>query len=820
MRKIFFASLIYLLPQFVMSQVEQAPVYSPDGRVTCMAAKGDTLIVGGYFNHVGKFTGCGALVKASSDEPILSFPKVIGAIFSSSPDGNGGFYIYGKYRRESENASAESKRIEHILPDNTFEPGFTLLVNCVFNNGKIIYHNGILYFGGQLVTQIGGQNAGDLAAIDVQTKLVLAWTPVIGRFNNSGVGNIVAIENTLYIMGNFTDVGGLLRRNIAAIEIGTGLVKAWNFAANFATPQSYTSIVPYGNSIIIGGGFGDGGPPNGLKHACAKVDVATGTNFQYIFQSGGLFGNGVSYLYWAANVNALAIKGDVLFAYSWGTFDTRVVAVNLADSNRTIWAKYFNMIANASDLAVVGNSLYVAGENFSAIYKTDSTNSNPANIERSIKGAVKLNVFTGISENWNPDAVAWNTTDIKSMSISGTNIFIGGAFSHLKGVDRGCVYMINTQTETILPFKINASYVQTDVNTVKVCGDTVFIGGSSLRNSLNQFSCIVAHDINTGVVLNWNPVISGSAFTTEVDDRNVYIGGRMNEPAGGSGRTNLFAIDRYTGALINWAPNPSWDVYAIQVHNRKLYVAGDFNTVFGEARKKLASFNTNDLSLAGWNPGANFAAGAIKPSDNTIWAGGQFFQVAGSARRLFAGVDQEMGYLRSSPVLNYGSSVNAFAQKGCYLFMGGIFRINNTSLCNNLTVYDLFNRTMIPSNQFCVNIEDLGGKLSCINIIGNDIYFGGDFLKVNGKANASYIGRIRYAPGFFASCGDYVSIQHGDWNNPSTWESGEVPPPSGKVKVRHSVTVMQHSSCYSLKVEPGGMVNMSPGIRLDVLSNY
>lgn len=793
-------------------------MYSPDGKVNCMAVKGDTLIVGGYFNHVGKFTGCGALVTATSDEPVLSFPKLIGAIYSSTPDGNGGFYVYGTYRREAEPASAATKRIEHILANSTFEPGFSLLVNMVFNRAKILYHNGVLYFGGQLVSQIGGQTAGDLAAIDVNTKLLLPWVPVVGRFNNSGVGNLVAIGNTLYIMGNFTDVGGQLRRNIAAIEIGTGQVTPWNFGANFATGQSYTSMVPYGNRLIIGGGFGDGGPTNGLKHGCANVDAITGTDYQYIFQSGGLFGNGPNYLYWAANVTALAINGNVLFAFSRGTYDTRVVAVNLTDSNRTIWAKYFNMIADPEEITVSANSLYIVGEGFSDIYLTDSTNDKMTNIERTIKGAVKLNVFTGQSENWNPNAVGLNTTDVACMSIIGTNIFLGGAFTHLKGLDRGGIYMINTETETILPFKINTSF--TEVNTVKLSGDTIFIGGSNIRNSLNQFSCIAAHNFNTGNVLNWNPIFSGSAFASAIDNRYVYVGGRMSEPAGGSGRINLFAIDRQTGALANWSPNPSFDVYAMQLYNNQLYIGGDFNTILGVARRKMAAFNTVDLSLTGWNPDANLAVTALTASDNTIWSGGQFFQLSSIARRLFAGIDQVQGSLRPTPVLNYGSTVNTFAQKGCYLFMGGSFRINNTSQCNNITAYDMFNKTMLPTTSLCMDIDDLGGNITSMQWVGNDLYFGGNFLKVNGKANASHIGRLRYSPTFFAGCGTYITVQNGDWHNPTTWLAGEVPPSSAKVTVRHNVTVTQAASCYSLSLIEGGLVTVSNGLKLDILSSY
>jgi len=60
--------------------------------------------------------------------------------------------------------------------------------------------------------------------------------------------------------------------------------------------------------------------------------------------------------------------------------------------------------------------------------------------------------------------------------------------------------------------------------------------------------------------------------------------------------------------------------------------------------------------------------------------------------------------------------------------------------------------------------------VNAIGIINNDMFFGGDFTKVNGKATASNIGRIRFPAGFFDGCGEYISVQNGNWNTAATWQ--------------------------------------------------
>lgn len=233
MKKFLFYAIIY--PTFSCSfivglyaQTTLPLTYSPDGSINSIITKGDTLIVGGNFNHVGKYTGGGALLSPNTDEPDLLFPKINGNIKCSSSDGNGGFYILGSFYKESESSNNSRTRIEHILANYTFDSNFSLTLSSPFIN-HILYHNGILYIGSDVTYTIDGQAVDKLAAINVTTKAIQSWIPTLTiSVGNTAVNRIFAKGHSLYIIGNFGEVGGIAREDAAAIQIGTGTVKAWN----------------------------------------------------------------------------------------------------------------------------------------------------------------------------------------------------------------------------------------------------------------------------------------------------------------------------------------------------------------------------------------------------------------------------------------------------------------------------------------------------------------------------------------------------------------------------------------------------------------
>ncbi len=682
------------------------------------------------------------------------------------------FYVLGNYYRETENPSSGSPRIEHILANNTFEVGFSIPITGVWNTiNHMLFHNGILYLGASNDYSIMGQTVPRLAAINVTTKQLISWIPALTRTaGNIEVKRIAANGNSLYILGAFDAVGGVTRVNAACIQIGTGTVKSWNPSPNW-TGAGYSDLIFYKNEIYYRWGGGGGGGGGGFhdvvfsKHAAAVVDTVSGQTFRYLFVSGGLFGNNGGYLYWAAGVSRLALKDDVLFAFSNGTFDTRITAINLNTVNignpnvpyasGFLWMKYFNMIASPSDMAVIGNSLFLLGSNFNEVYKTDSTNASPTAIERKIKGGVKLNTTTGALENWFPDPVGWNENAVWTMSVSGNKIFAGGVFSHVNGLDRVGVYMMNTQTEAILPFKLNFAfgYPITEVRALKLVRNDLYVGGGLSWLSFRDYP-VLGFNVNTGAILNWYPPRLGDASVIEANNDFVIVGGTLAEPTGGAGRQNLFAINRTNATLSNWAPNPSQSVNALHLANGQLYVGGWFTSISGQTRNRAASYDVANLNLTNWNPNVSWGGvNAIHLKSGSVWLGGGFSTVDGLTRNLIAGVDPITGTNNINPNTSFASSpVNIFTSKSCKVFIGGGFRTDNSSTCNALSIFDLSTNALVPSSSFCLKVDGHPAQIYSTSMAGDDLFFGGGFGKINSNTKNINIGRVRFPANYFAPC--------------------------------------------------------------------
>ncbi len=807
--KILICILTCIFCKNLNAQTQLSPKYSVDNTVRALANYGDTLIVGGDFNNVGVYSGAGAMFTTDSDQPNLNFPKIMGTILKSTPDGNGGYYIYGNFKKESESTSSfATKRIEHILPNFSFEANFSIPVNVLFDLQCLLLHNNILYIGGSYVTSINNQPAGDLSALNVITKVLEPWLPTVTRTNLGGVFSLCVSGNTLYFGGGFTAIGALSRNNLAAVEIGTGTIKSWDFSAALppTSLRAFSSILTYNNKLIIGGNFGTPGLPT--QHACALVDTINGQSFNFLFQSAGLFGVGYNALYFAAGVTTMCTNGDTLFTFTRGTFDTRVTALLLSTGN-AIWGKYFNQIANATQMQLQNGALFVVGENFDKIYVTNLDNNSNANVESEIKGAVKLNTATGNLMPWFPNPVGLVVRDVYTLGVYNNQVFIGGVFTHVNGLSRNGIVMIKNSTQEVLAPSITLG--GHSIRSFKIYGNTLYAAGSFPNiNGIAESRSIIALSLINGNLLPWQPPFLGNAYSVEANNNFVFLGGSLNEPSGGQGRQHLFAINRNTGALDNWAPNPNNPVNALHINDNKLYVGGDFTNIAATSKNRIARFDTADLSLDAWSVNPNGTVRSITSNENDLWIGGDFFSVNNQNCSMLAGIEKNTALLKHKPITAFigGSCYSIFA-KGCKVIAGGSFRINNTDSCNNLFVYDIFNKTIAPTSEFCNNIDDLGGNVLGLAAIDNSLYFGGNFIKKNNKANASNIEKHSFPVTFFDGCAFYETVQNGNWNNPATWLGSIVPPSSARVTVKHMVTVTAATTCFSLIVTPNGHVELS-----------
>jgi hypothetical protein len=131
-------------------------------------------------------------------------------------------------------------------------------------------HNDTVYVGGRF-TQLGDQQADTnrefLGAFDRNTGVLSAWDPAA----NGEVRTLLSEAGVIYAGGSFSQVGGMARNNLAAIDL-SGLTLAWNPNAN-----SSVDVLLADNSIIYAGGEFTTAGGTARAHLAAFDTDASGT---------------------------------------------------------------------------------------------------------------------------------------------------------------------------------------------------------------------------------------------------------------------------------------------------------------------------------------------------------------------------------------------------------------------------------------------------------------------------------------------------------------------------------------------------------------
>ncbi|MCL2467144.1 MAG: hypothetical protein FWF02_05600 [Micrococcales bacterium] len=140
--------------------------------------------------------------------------------------------------------------------------------------------------------------------------------------------------------------------------------------------------------------------------------------------------------------------------------------------------------------------------------------------------------------------------------------------------------------------------------------------------------------------------INGVVWSQAVVGNTVYAGGSFSKarpagsPAGSNEvtRTNLLAYDITSGDLVtsfDHSLNGQVRAVAASPGGSRVYITGDFTQVDGQARTRVAAFNTADGSLvAEFHPVLGSSGLAVVATDSTVYVGGNFASVGQTAGTL------------------------------------------------------------------------------------------------------------------------------------------------------------------------------------------
>ena len=218
---------------------------------------------------------------------------------------------------------------------------------------RALAYDGTFIWAGGTFTNIGGVFSPGLAVHEINS----GWFG-IGAVSGGGqvVSTLVWDGTYLYIGGNFTSVGGVSATNIARFN--------------------WSTYSPLGNGV--NGTVNTIALTNGVVYAGGRFTTASGVTVNRIAKWDGVswsaLGSGLTGSSSSSEVNAIALKGNDVYAAGSFTNASGVYAPGIAKWNGTSWSRLGSGLYTAisggtgsgNALAFLGDDLYLGGNMTSA----------------------------------------------------------------------------------------------------------------------------------------------------------------------------------------------------------------------------------------------------------------------------------------------------------------------------------------------------------------------------------------------------------------------------------------------------------------------
>lgn len=625
---------------------------APDGPVLALAQQGTRVYVGGRFSQVGRVHGAGVPLGAAGALAQPGFPMVAGTVYAATPDGAGGLFIAGNFRRVG---GLPRQNAAHLLQDLGVDPAWAPAVDGpvyalaatgagVYLGGQFGRVNGAaragaaavdraagtttlawdprpdgpvralagdpggLYLGGAFGT-LQGQPRGLLARVDAATGAPHPWKADL----SGGLGAVVlalALDGTtLYVGGSFTRVAtstgpALARQNLVALDTQTA-APAISFTSE--TDGPVTSIAVGLGRVCVGGLFtgvaSSYGGPTMLRPYLAAFDAQLGTLLGWSPAPDG-------------PVTALAVAQGALLAggafTSVGGARRDHAAAFDASGTLTGWSPRLDGAALAF------------GQATSAVFVGGDFDQAEAGTARPGLAAFELAGGTPALLPWTPQLAG----EVRALLLDGTTLYVGGVLGG--GGSTVPQNLVAVSTDTGLPVPGFSPPVNGPVSALAKVGTTLLFGGEFNRAANAQFDYLGGVDVGTGALATLPaPNLPVSALAAA--GQRLYLGGSFTAVAGVT-RGHAARLDFTDGgtALLGWAPALNGPVGALAATDAVAYVGGGFTAQGGLTAYGAAVDAASGAPAAGWSHGFDGWVGSLLVAGPIVYFGGGFTQVDGA----------------------------------------------------------------------------------------------------------------------------------------------------------------------------------------------
>jgi len=707
--RVWLAGLVLLIgscpgAQAQFSSFPRSDFWVTDGPVYSILETNGVVYLGGDFSAISPNQSRTALLDTGTGLAVPTFPFVEGVVLAAVPDGEGGWYLGGRFSAVADDTRLNLARLRpDFTVDPSWNPGADDAVHALAVDG------GIVFAGGEFST-IGGRARSRIAAIDASNGIVTDWDPNVccdaSPEVRSRVMALVARDGRVYAGGSFAFVNGQFRNNLALLNGASGEALPW--PENAFNPDSFvTTLVLDSDLLYVGGRFQFMG--NTSRANLAAVNALSGAANSWNPGANG-------------DVQALVVSGDSVFAGGNFTAIAGQTRAHLAAIDvSTGLAREWDPSADGAvfRLAMSGTVVYAGGD-----FATVGGAARP--------GLAALNATLGTATYWNP-AVA--SQPVQCLTINGSQLLASGRA--VRGAKtRNGLAALDARTGRILDWNPNAEGA---VFALAFADNTVYAGGDFLTVGGAPRTRVVAINAIDGSLLQWGTASSGPNGRVEalaVTTDTVYVAGGFTA-VGTTFSPGIAAVNRLTGGAVPWRPIANRPVRAVMAFENAVYAVGSFSSIGTQPRNCFASLDTVTAGALEWNPnalGAGVTGWTIARSGNLIYAGGSFTDIGGQARLHLAALDLATGQATDwNPGLSsLNDSVRRVSVAGDAVYVAGTFSFIGGQPRRDLAALDTVTGEALGWNPDPASRSG-GLAVSVVEASGGAVYIGGSFDSLGGR---------------------------------------------------------------------------------------
>jgi trimeric autotransporter adhesin len=594
-------------------------------------------------------------------------------------------------------------------------------VNVVIPDGA-----GGWYVGGNF-TEVGGLARSDLAHI-------LANDTVDPSFTPNPDGNVQELSlsgSTLVVVGQFETIGGQERRGFAAVETATGAATAFDPKSN--DDEGLCGLATDGEYVFVCGDYFSeiGGQ---ARRGLAQLHLSDGSATTWepgnesIPYSMYLSPSKVLYLSYYGK-----FKGDASKTSYEGIAALQIPA---DPEEAPTYLPFHPNVGSVYAFYQIGSTLYIGGYFNSVAYApADRETENFTIYERSDTAAFD------IEKNYEllPFEVHVNNS-VTELAGNADTLYVGGYFGAIGSDPRTNLSAVDPLTGE--PTGSNPD-VDGSVRAIAAAGSSLYVGGTFVTVGGSTRDHIAALNSSTGALEAFDPGLDGSVDALAIAGSTLYAGGSFRNATGAGeeshSRSNLAAFSTSDGTLTSFAPEPNGTVSALAVSGQTLFAGGSFNQLHEVAHGSLAAFSTTDGSTEAFDPSPNGAVHALSVSSGRLYAAGSFSELSGltgtPARSDLAAFELPGETLDSSFVPpSFDGTLFAVAANGSAVYAGGDFNEVGSVYQPRLAALSAANGSLESWNPA------VSDDVNALLLDGSTLYAGGTFDDAGGQARPDVAG--------------------------------------------------------------------------------